>query len=73
MRFAILVIMLALLAMNANASWQTYQHDLRNTGLANGSGYFPAATANYSLEGVGMNFQPLVGDLDGNGNNEIII
>ena len=54
------------------ASWQTYQNDLRNTGVSNGTGYLPSNTANFSID-LGMDFQPLVDDLDANGKNEIVI
>ena len=62
-----------LLCLNANADWQTYQNDLRNTGASNGTGYFPLKTANFSDDSLGMNFQPLVDDLDNDGKNEIVI
>ena len=54
------------------ASWQTYQNDLRNTGNSSGTGYFPLKTSNFSI-GLGMDFQPLVDDLDLDGNNEIAL
>ena len=73
MRLYLFLIILVLLTINANAFWQTYQNDLRNTGAANGTGYFPLRTANFSDDSIGMDFQPLVDDLDRNGNNEIVI
>ena len=56
-----------------NASWQTYQNDLRNTGSANGTGYSPLRTANFSDDSIGMDFQPLVDDLNKDGKNDIVI
>src|SRR3989344_4405415 len=53
-------------------AWQSYQNDLRNSGNAIGTGYFPLKTSNFSI-GLGMEFQPLIGDLDANGKNEIVI
>ena len=64
---------LVLLITNVYASWQTYQNDLRNTGIANGSGYFPLRTTNPSTELYGMDFQALIDDLNSDGYNEIII
>ena len=55
------------------SAWQTYQNDLRNSGFASGTGYFPLETANFSIDGIGMDFQPLADDLDDDGKNEIII
>ena len=73
MKFALLLLVFILLTTNAYASWQTYQNDLRNTGSSDGTGHFPLKTANFSNTDFGMDFQPLVGDLDSNGNNEIVI
>ena len=61
------------LITNVYASWQTYQNDLRNSGIANGTGYFPLETANVSNELYGMSFQPLVDVINNDGYNEIII
>ena len=72
MRFYLMLIFI-LLAVDVNASWQTYQNDLRNTGSANGTGYFPLETSNFSDDSLGMDFQPLVDDLDASGNNEIAV
>ncbi|MBI3035828.1 hypothetical protein HYY71_05905 [Candidatus Woesearchaeota archaeon] len=62
-----------LLSFSANASWQTYQNDLRNTGVSNGTGYFPLRAVNFSDDSFGMDFQPLIDDLDNNGSKEIVI
>ncbi len=72
MRFYIFSLFFILLSFDVIASWQTFQNDLRNTGIRNGTGYFPLQTANFSVD-LGMDFQPLVDDLDANGNNEIVI
>lgn len=72
MKVNVFLIIFIILSVNAGASWQTYQNDLRNTGIANGIGYFPLATANLSSD-IGMDFQPLVGDADDDGKNEVII
>jgi len=72
MRLNLFFIVFILFSVNVGASWQTYQNDLRNTGASNGTGYFPLKTANFSVD-LGMDFQPLVGNLDSNGNNEIVI
>ena len=69
----LLLLILLLFSLNVNASWQTYQNDLSNTGSANGTGYFPLRTANFSNELYGMDFQPLVDDINNDGYNEIII
>ena len=73
MRFYLFAIIFILSIINANASWQTFQNDLRNTGSANGTGYFPLATANFSNGLYGMDFQPLVNDINNDGYNELII
>src|SRR3989338_5659029 len=69
----LLLLILLLFSLNVNASWQTYQNDLSNTGSANGTGYFPLRTANFSNELYGMDFQPLIDDINNDGYNEIII
>src|SRR3989338_3914055 len=54
-------------------SWEQFQNDELNSGKANGKGYFnlnKIKNINDSLNG--MNFQPLVSDIDNNGKNEII-
>ena len=61
-----------ILVPNVFANWQTYQNDLRNTGASNGTGYFPLNTANFSVD-LGMAFQPLIDDLNSDGNNEIVL
>ncbi len=73
MRFYLFVLIFILLSFNSFAYWQTYQNDLRNTGNANGTGYFPLKTANFSDDSLGMNFQPLIGDINKDGSNEIVI
>lgn len=72
MKFCLLLIALILLSFNANA-WQSYQNGLGNAGVSDGTGHFPLKTANFSDSSLGMDFQPLVGDLDNNGNNEIVV
>src|SRR3989338_3001139 len=59
---------------NASASWEQFQSDELNTGKANGTGYFnerAIKSINDSLNG--MDFQPLISDIDNNGKNEIVI
>lgn len=73
MRFYLLLLIFILLITNTYAGWQTYQNDLRNSGSGNGTGYFPLETKNFSNEGLGMSFQPLVDDLNKDGRNEIVI
>ena len=73
MRVYLFLMLFLILVTDAYASWQTNQNDLRNTGSANGTGYFPLETSNYSIDGVGMDFQPLVDDLNADGKNEIVI
>ena len=73
MRLSYCLTILILLSFSAEASWLTYQNDLKNTGQSDGTGYFPLQTANFTDESNGMDFQPLTGDLDGNGNKEIVI
>jgi len=65
--------MLILLVTSAHAYWQTYQNDLANSGASNGTGYFPLMTSNFSNDDFGMDFQPLIGDLDGKGSSKIVI
>ncbi|MBI2654351.1 hypothetical protein HYX02_06105 [Candidatus Woesearchaeota archaeon] len=72
MRLLYLLAVFILAIPPSYASWQTYQNDLRNTGISNGTGYLPLNTANFSID-IGMDFQPLVDDLDFNGNSEIVI
>lgn len=73
MRYCLLLLFFILLAIDTNASWQAYQNDLRSTGSADGAGYFPLQTSNFSDDSLGMDFQPLVDDLDADGKNEIVI
>ena len=72
MRYLILVFVFVVFSFSANASWQSFQGDLGNTGASNEVGYFPLKTSNFSSD-YGMGFQPLVGNLDNKGANEIII
>ena len=72
-KYVIFLIFFILLSINANASWQTYQNDLRNTGASAETGYFPLTTANFSDNSSGMDFQPLVDDLNALGSKEIAI
>ena len=60
-------------SVSANADWNTYENDLRNSASPDGIGYFPVNTANFTNNDFGTDFQPLVSDLDNDGNNEIII
>ena len=63
-----------ILAPSANAAWEQYQNDLGNSGKADGIGYFDSSiTTNITNSLDGMNFQPLVSDLDNDGKNEIVI
>jgi len=73
MKFVLALAIFIMLSIGASASWETYENDLRNSGSSDETGYFPLDTANFSSNTYGMNFQPLVSDLDGNGDNEIII
>lgn len=73
MKLYLLMIILILLPAEASASWQSYQNDLRNTGSANETGYFPLQTSNFSDDSLGMSFQPLVDDLNADSKNEIVI
>ncbi len=70
--FYFLVIFI-LFSLASDASWDTYENNLRNTGTSNATGYFPLKTANFTNDYFGMNFQPLVDDIDNDGNNEILI
>ena len=72
MRIYLFILIFIFLILDAHAYWQTYQNDLKNSGSSNGTGYFPLKTENFSID-LGMEFQPLVGDLDKSGNNEIMI
>ncbi|MBI2558130.1 hypothetical protein HYW20_02300 [Candidatus Woesearchaeota archaeon] len=73
MRFCLFVAVFILLSLNAGASWRTFQNDSRNTGAADGIGHFPLQTANFSDNSLGMDFQPLVDDLNADGGNEIAV
>ncbi len=73
MNYFYLLLMLILAIPNVSASWTTYQNDLRNSGFSEGTGYLPLATSNFSVDGLGMDFQPLVSDLNNDNNNEITI
>ena len=59
---------------NVNAAWEQYQNDLGNSGKAEGIGHFDSSTLTNITDYLnGMDFQPLVSDLDNNGKNEIVI
>ncbi|MEK6984724.1 MAG: CARDB domain-containing protein [Nanoarchaeota archaeon] len=73
MKYSLFLLIFIVLSLNANASWQTYQSDLRNTGIADGIGHFPLKISNFSNEIYGTNFQPLVDDLNNDGYKELII
>src|SRR3989338_5218586 len=73
MRFYLFAIIFILLSLNVSSYWQTYQNDLRNTGIANGTGYFPIITSNFSNNLDGMDFQALVDDINNDGYSEIVI
>ena len=73
MRFCLFILILILFSLSSNAGWQAYQNDLRNTGIANGTGYFPLKTTNFSNELYGMDFQPLISDINNDGYNELVI
>ncbi|HLC61174.1 MAG TPA: CARDB domain-containing protein [Candidatus Nanoarchaeia archaeon] len=73
MRLAYLVIFFLVLAATANAAWETYENDLRNSANSNDVGYFPLKTANFSNDDFGTDFQPLVSDLDHDSSSEVVI
>lgn len=73
MRFVLLMLGFILFSLSASSYWQTYQNDLRNSGIANGTGFFPLKTANFSNGIFGMDFQPLIADINNDGYTEIII
>src|SRR3989338_3111279 len=73
MQFCLFILILILFSLSSNAGWQAYQNDLRNTGIANGTGYFPLKTTNFSNELYGMDFQPLISDINNDGYNELVI
>lgn len=73
MKSYLFILIFILLSLNVSSYWQTYQNDLRNIGSANGTGYFPLSTANFSDDSLGMDFQPLADDIDRDGKNEIAI
>jgi|GEM_PF-1826977 len=73
LRLSFFVLFIILFSFSAQAYWQTYQNDLRNSGASNGTGYFPLMTSNFSNDDFGMDFQPLIGDLDGKGSSKIVI
>ena len=73
MKFYLFAVIFILLSLNVSSYWQTYQNDLRNTGNANGTGYFPLKTTNFSNELYGTDFQPSVDDINNDGYNELIV
>ena len=67
-------LLLLIFIPSAYAVWEQYQNDLGNSGKADGIGNFDSgAITNFTNTLDGMNFQPLVLDLDNNGKNEIAI
>lgn len=67
------VVWLILLILIPNAyAWEQYQGDLLNSGKAEGIGDFNNFKGNMTIS-HGYNFQPLVSDLDNDGNNEIAV
>ncbi len=68
------VFLLILLVPGVNAVWEQFQFDDVNSGRVSGIGYFDSRTltniTNY-LDGYDM--QPLIGDINNDGKNEIII
>lgn len=56
LKLSIFLVIFIVLAIQASASWQTYQNDLRNTGSSDGTGYFPLETNNLSIGDLGMDF-----------------
>ncbi len=72
-RLFLFALILILLISNAY-SWEQFQNNELNNGKANGTGYFNAmaiTSLNDSLNG--MNFQPLISDINNDGKNEIIV
>lgn len=72
-RFAWFLLISFLLSDAANASWQTFQNDLSNSGSSEEVGFFPLKTLNFSNEIYGSDFQPLIDDIDNDGRSELIL
>lgn len=57
-----------------NTGFTTYQNDLQNTGRFNGTGFFDTRNIiNFTDILNGMDQQPIAGDINNNGKNEIVI
>ena len=70
----VVALLFLILAPIANAAWEQYQNDLGNSGKADGIGYFGSSIITNSTNSLdGMNFQPLVDDVNNDNKNEIII
>lgn len=72
--FILFITVLILSLLSASASWEQFQNDVLNSGRVNGTGYFnerKIISINDSLSG--MDFQPLISDIDNNEKNEIIV
>ena len=68
------IIALILSLLTASASWEQFQDNEANNGKANGTGYFNERKINNITDSLnGMNFQPMVSDVDNNGKNEVVI
>lgn len=73
MKRVVLFLLFLILIPNLNAVWEQFQGDESNTGKGDGVGNFGnAAIVNFTIA-EGMNFQPLVEDINDDGKNEIII
>ena len=67
-------LLLLILVPSTSAAWNQYQGDESNTGRAEGIGYLGgSAFVNITNTDAGFNFQPLVGDFNNDGKNEIAI
>ena len=73
MRVVVYLLVFVLFGSLATASWDTYQNSLGSSGSTDETGNFPAETSNFNDSSLGMNFQPLVDDLDANKSREIVI
>ncbi|MBI2208556.1 hypothetical protein HYU50_03595 [Candidatus Woesearchaeota archaeon] len=70
----VVIALFLILIPSASAAWEQYQNDLGNRGKADGIGYFDSSIViNITNYLDGMNFQPLVSDINNDGKNEIII
>ena len=67
-------LIIVLILPDVYSSWEQFQSDDFNSGKAEGTGYFNARAIRSSNDSMnGMNYQPLVSDIDNNGKNEIVI